>query len=380
MMVGVPTSPPHARPLVGTAVGLASVAAILATLGPLHGHLGEGTPGLLMVVPVVVAGLIGGVRPALVVAVAATLAFSVGFLPPVGTLRVDVPADVLALAVFTVVAGAVGTLVARAETRRVAAEQRAVEIERMHAELAAAELERSRLLVDAERARALEQLDGQRAALLRSVSHDLRTPLVTIRAVASDLHAGTDYDEVTRTRLLLLVAQEADRLDRLVANLLDMSRIEAGALAPALDAVALDELVDATVARFRAGLGDADVDVVVDVAADLPEVLADHTQLGQVVINLLENAARHSPRGGSVEIAARVDGGAVVVTVRDHGRGLAGAVPSRLFEPFVSTGPGRTGLGLAICRAIVEAHAGTIEARDESEGGATFSFTIPIAP
>jgi len=213
---------------------------------------------------------------------------------------------------------------------------------------------------------------------VRAVSHDLRTPLVTIRAVATDLVAGTVYDPPTTTRLLQLVATEADRLDRLVTNLLDMSRIEAGAFAPSLADQSLVEIVDVATARLDTVLGD--VRVSTDIPEDLPDVLADHAQLGQVLTNLIENALRHSPAHGVVEISARAQDAHVVVSVRDHGPGLSGVDVDHLFEPFVSTSTGHSGLGLAICRAIVEAHAGTIHARDEFDGGATFSFTLPVAP
>jgi two-component system sensor histidine kinase KdpD len=371
-------SSPRARRAAGAAIGLAAVGLVYATLGPVHAHLGAGTPGLVLVLPVVAAGVIGGVEAALVVAIGATLVYLVGFIPPVGSLRVDVPADIVVLATFTTVAAVVGTLVARSESRRAAAEQRAVELAQTHEKLAAAEAERSRLLVESARARALEELDRQRTALVRSVSHDLRTPLVTIRAVATDLVAGTVYDPPTTTRLLQLVATEADRLDRLVTNLLDMSRIEAGAFAPKIADQSLVEIIEVATARLDTVLGD--VRLTTDIPDDLPGVLADHAQLGQVLTNLIENALRHSPPDGVVEISARAQDAHVVVSVRDHGPGLSGVDVDHLFEPFVSTSTGHSGLGLAICRAIVEAHAGTIDARDEFDGGATFSFTLPVAP
>ena len=371
-------SSPRARRVTGAAIGLGSIALVLLALSPFHSSLGEGTPGLVLVLPVVAAGVIGGVEAALVVAVGATLAYLVGFIPPVGSLRVDVPADIVVLATFTTVAAVVGALVARSESRRVAAEQRAEELARTHARLAETEAERSRLAIAGERARALEDLDRQRRALVRAVSHDLRTPLVTIRAVATDLVAGTVYDPPTTTRLLKLVATEADRLDRLVTNLLDMSRIEAGAFAPSLADQSLVEIVDVATARLDTVLGD--VRVSTDIPDDLPDVLADHAQLGQVLTNLIENALRHSPPHGVVEISARAQDAHVVVSVRDHGPGLSGIDVDHLFEPFVSTSTGHSGLGLAICRAIVEAHAGTIDARDEFDGGATFSFTLRAAP
>jgi two-component system, OmpR family, sensor histidine kinase KdpD len=223
----------------------------------------------------------------------------------------------------------------------------------------------------------LQQVDQQRSALLRSVSHDLRTPLATIRAVATDLGEDAGYDEATKQELLALVGDEAERLDRIVANLLDLSRIEAGALRPERQAVALDELVADRVRRlsrlFR------QVRVQVDLPVTLPLVDADYTQLDQVVTNLLENAARHAPPRSMVRIGARHRDGMVEMTVEDEGPGVARFDRDRIFEPFRrGDGSSSSGVGLAICRAIVEAHGGTIAVEPAAGGGACFCFTLPV--
>ena len=206
---------------------------------------------------------------------------------------------------------------------------------------------------------ALEAIDLQRSALLRSVSHDLRTPLAAIRAVVSDLRDEVLYDAAARQELLELVADEAERLDRLVQNLLSMSRIEAGSLQPERQAVAIDELLDNRVQRLRPLLRDATVTVQAD--PGLPLVSADYTMVEQVVTNLLENATRHSPPGSPIVVSANARGDFIEVSVIDQGPGLDAADVERLFRPF-ERGPGSrsSGLGLAICRAFVEAHGGTI--------------------
>ena len=226
----------------------------------------------------------------------------------------------------------------------------------------------------------LEEVDRQRSALLRSVSHDLRTPLVTIRAVSSELRSEELFDARTRDDLLDLVSSEAERLDRLVGNLLSLSRIDAGALQPHVEVVEFGELVDGCVRRLRRLFSGISLEVAVD--PDLPLLLADPGLLDQVLTNLLENAVRHG--GSHIRISATtVDGTAsprhVTVTIDDDGPGLGGVDRDHLFEPWNTLGKGSlSGVGLAICKAIVEAHGGKIWVDDNTSGGARFGFTLPV--
>jgi len=284
--------------------------------------------------------------------------------------------DWVALGVFIGVALAIGVLTAAQADRRRAAEQREAEMRALYEQLTAIGEERERLLEETARVQLLERVDEQRGALLRSVSHDLRTPLATIRAVASDLRDGTVYDDSTRTELLAAVCDEAERLDRLVGNLLSMSRIETGALKPERQAVALDELVHERLGRlaplFR------QVRVQVDIPAELPLVDGDYSQLDQVLTNLLENAARYAPPSSTVRVEASDRGDMVEVRVVDEGIGVPDHERARIFEPFRRGEGGASGVGLAICKAIVEAHGGAIDVRRTPGGGATFAFTLPV--
>jgi two-component system sensor histidine kinase KdpD len=346
-----------------------------AVMVPVRADITRASPALVLVVSIVVAGLVGGRAAALVVAAVAALAFNVVFIPPYWTLKVHAVDDVIALSVFGSVALVVGTLVAREGARRQSAEERAAELERLNEELRAVEREREQLAEEATRAAVLQRVDEQRAALLRSVSHDLRTPLATIRAVVSDLLGDAPYDQETRAELLGLVADEADRLDRLVANLLDLSRIEAGALRPDRQAVAVDELVADTVKRLDRLLGHCRVQV--DLPRDLPLVDGDYTQLVQVVGNLLENAARHALPGSTISVGGRETPDAVEVWVDDEGIGVPAFERERIFEPFRrGEGSSSSGIGLAICKAIVEAHGGAIDVTSSPGGGARFRFTV----
>ena len=350
-----------------------------AALVPFRSDITRASPALALVLPIVVAGLAGAGRGgAVVVALGAALSFNVAFIPPYWTLKIDSVDDGVALVVFVAVAVVVGTLVAREGERRQSAEERAAELQALNDELRTLEVERARLAEEATRAAVLERVDEQRAALLRSVSHDLRTPLATIRAVVSDLADGAaSYDDATRAELLGLVGDEAERLDRLVANLLSLSRIEAGALKPERQAVAMDELVGEVVRRLSRLFVRCRVQV--DLPRDLPLVDGDYTQLEQVVSNLMENAARHTPPGSMVRVGGSVvGGGSVEVWVDDEGPGVAPFERERIFEPFRrGEVAGSSGIGLAICKAIVEAHGGVISAEGAPGGGGRFRFSLP---
>lgn len=353
----------------GLLVGAGAVTAAVVVLLPLRDDIDTATAALVLVLPGVVAAMVGGRVAAVVTAVVAALAFNIAFLEPYGTLTVSIAEQVVALAVFVAVALLTATLVAREAERRSAAERRA-------AEVVAARAERERLESEA---LALGLAGEHRAALLRAVSHDLRTPLSTIRAVASDLRdGGGDYDTGTRNELLDLVVDEAERLDRLVANLLSLSRVEAGALEADRRAVALDELLEQCVRRHARLVRDRKVSV--DVPLTLPVVDADWTLVDQAVTNLVANAVRHAPEGSRIWVSARrVDDDWVEVAVTDQGHGLPAELRESAFQPF-RRGPGSTssGVGLAIVRAVVEAHGGTIAFDDGDDGGARVCFTLPV--
>ena len=343
---------------------------------PFRRDLTPAGPALALVLAVLVAAVLGGRRPAAVIAVLATIVTNVVFTPPFGSLKVELAADGVALGALLVLGIVVGTLVASLVERSTEAQRRLDELEFVNQQLADLGAERERLAIEAARAAALEEVDQQRRALLRSVSHDLRTPLATIRAVASDLRDGASYDETTQDELLELVGDEAERLDRLVANLLSMSRIEAGAFTPDQQVVDLGELVAGRVRRLARLLRG------VHVQASYPDepalVRGDHTQLEQVVTNLLENAARHAPDGSNLRVTVAVVGDDVVLRVADEGPGVAEHDRERIFLPFqLGEGSSSSGIGLAICKAVVEAHDGHIDVTRTPGGGATFRVGLP---
>ncbi len=252
---------------------------------------------------------------------------------------------------------------------------------------AAISLERARLATAAERARVESETERARAALLSSVSHDLRTPLAVITGTATTLLSPSAPEAAaTRRELLETIADESARLGRLVEDLLEMTRLEAG-VPPRLEWVPIEELVGS--ARARTGDLLAGHAVTVRVEPELPLVHVDEVLLTQAIVHLLENAARHTPPGTAIEVVARRDGGEVAIEVADRGPGFAPGHEDRVFEKFwradaaaeatrdATAGVG-TGLGLAICRAIVEAHGGSVAAERREGGGARFTLRVPV--
>jgi two-component system sensor histidine kinase KdpD len=226
--------------------------------------------------------------------------------------------------------------------------------------------------------------ERQRSALLRSVSHDLRNPLTTIRAASAELRGDAIKDEAVRNQLLDLVLYESERLDRIIRNLLSLSRIEAGAFLPAVAPESLREIVADSVERLRRiDRGDGHRQIIIDIPDDVPDVLVDRTQLDQVITNLVENALRHALGSDVVQISAhrpKAGKGMVMVAVSDRGPGFAASAKAHAFSYFQPSGAtGVEGIGLAVCKAIIDAHGGSICAGDESGGGARVEFSIPSA-
>ncbi|HTX63788.1 MAG TPA: ATP-binding protein, partial [Acidimicrobiales bacterium] len=254
-----------------------------------------------------------------------------------------------------------------------------LELARTYANQAALALEASQLREQAMRTELLEQVDALRASLMGAVSHDLRTPLASVKTAVSALRrAGSrgSLSDGDREELLALIEERSDALDRLVANLLDMTRIQSGALELRR---AITPVADVVEGGLRASAV-TPLGVTVDLQADLPPVDVDVVLMEQVLANLLDNAARHSPDGTPVRVAAEAHGDVVVLSVSDRGPGVPDAERERVFTMFSRLGAqGRAGLGLAIARAFVEAHGQSIHVEDVPGGGARFVVTLPAA-
>jgi two-component system sensor histidine kinase KdpD len=248
---------------------------------------------------------------------------------------------------------------------------------------AALALEVDRLQEEARRTQLEIETERLRSSLLSSVSHDLRTPLSAIIGSASSLVEMDDaLEPEARRELAQNIHDEAERLSRLVNNLLQATRLEAGTLELKREPHDLEEIIGVALQRLRRILVNRPVEI--RLADDLPLVLVDDVLLGQVFVNLLENAVHYTPPGSPILISAEVKGDNALVEVADQGPGLPPEDLERVFEKFYR-GPGHepkggVGLGLAICRGIIEVHGGRIWADNRSGGGAVLRFTLPLSP
>lgn len=245
-------------------------------------------------------------------------------------------------------------------------------------------IEGARLRQESLQIEVLQRTDVLRAALLSSVSHDLRTPLSSIKAAAYSLQEkDITWDDESRHSFAITIEREADRLNRLVGNILDMSRIEGGALKAEKELYPLDELVYHVVNHMQFVLKDRDV--LVSVPDALPPVALDFLQIDQVLTNLIENAVRYTSAKSPLEISAVEQNDEMLVSVADYGPGIPEEYIERIFDKFYRVSGAKqrgtvgTGLGLAVCRGLIEAHGGRIWAENREGGGAIFRFTLPLA-
>jgi two-component system sensor histidine kinase KdpD len=252
-------------------------------------------------------------------------------------------------------------------------------LEAFAAEVAVA-LRQERLQEAAEQARPLAEADRMRTALLAAVSHDLRTPLASAKAAVESL-GNTDiaWSDLDRTELLATAEESLDKLDRLVANLLDMSRLQAGVLGVTPQPIALEEIVP----RAIDDLGPLRDRIEGDISIELPEILADPALLERVLVNLMSNAVRYSPPDQTVLITASWHGDYVEIRVMDRGPGIPPEAHDRVFQPFQRLGDrdnhSGVGLGLALSRGLTEAMGGTLVPEETPGGGLTMILTLPIS-
>jgi two-component system sensor histidine kinase KdpD len=218
-----------------------------------------------------------------------------------------------------------------------------------------------------------------RSSLLSAVSHDLRTPLAAITGAATTLRDADGVLLEQRSDLLQTICEEAERLERLLGNLLDMTRVEARALGVKREWVPLEELVGSALTRLEGKLGSRVVET--DLPTDLPLLGVDPVLLEQVFVNLLENACKYTPPQTPIEVKARVANATLTIEIADRGPGIPAGDEERVFDKFYRgphVGIGGVGLGLPICRGIVDAHGGSIRADNRVGGGAVFRIDLPL--
>lgn len=363
--------------LLGLAAALLSVLVTTALIYALKAVAPVVSLGVIYLPGVLLVSIVWGLRLGLLASVLSAVAFNFFHLPPLHHFTVAEEGNWVALAVFALTAAVSSGLAELARSRALDAEARRVEADRAKRELEALARERDRIQAESIEAEALRRSDELKTALLRAVSHDLRTPLTSVIAAGAAL-GSPSLTAGERAELSDSVVDEGGRLSRLVENLLDLSRLEAGKAEPHREPVDVTELLEA--ARESARLAPAQVAVVAEAA--LPMLTADAAQLERAFANLLENGVRHGG-GRPVQARCRTTGARLFVRIVDSGPGIAEADWERIFEPFErGAGGGEqngSGLGLAIARGFVEANGGTIGLESLPRQGTAFVVSFPLA-
>jgi two-component system sensor histidine kinase KdpD len=329
--------------------------------------------GVVYLPAILLISIVWGLRLGLLASVASAVAFNYFQLPPLHRLAIADEENWIALIAFVIVAAISSTVAGLARAQALEAERRREQADRALAELAALAEERDRMQAEMVEAEALRRSDELKTALLRSISHDLRTPLTSIIAGGAALGSPTTTSE-ERGELSAAVVSEGERLSRLVENLLDMSRLEAGKAQPHSEPVDLAEVLDAA----RAAIGRPEL-VRLAVDRELPLVDADAAQLERAFANLLENAVRHGG-GRPVMVKSMLLADKITLRVVDQGPGIPESERRRIFEPFQhgeGGSGGGAGLGLAIAKGFVEANGGEISVDSVVGQGSSFVVTMP---
>ena len=242
----------------------------------------------------------------------------------------------------------------------------------------------SQLYEEASSARALRELDALRTEFLANVSHELRTPLAVIKGSANSLlQTDVNFDEQTWREFLQSIDNDADKLTRLVEDLLMMSRLESGVLEVKKERRSLAQVVD--LVQDRLNNLTAKYELIIDIPGELPPVVVDEGRIGEVLTNLVENAVKYSPEGTQIKVTACPNSKDVIVSVADEGIGIPPELHQKIFNRFYQIKDHKnrhrsgTGLGLAICRGIMEAQGGRIWVESEPEKGAKFNFSLPTS-
>lgn len=373
----------------GYIFAVAGTAAVTLVLHVVRNRINSTTIALAMLVVVLFVAAYWGARPAILASVLGVLCFNFFFLPPVGTLNIADPDNWLALIAFLITAVTAGQLSARAKTRAEEAEARRREIGRLYDELRSA-FER------ASHAEALRESERLKSALLDAVTHDLRTPLTSMKASVTTLlddvnsrpgdASPAGLNDEGRREMLDVINEECDRLNRFIEGLVELARIEAGELRLGRRWGTIEEMIEAALARVRNIT--AQYKVEVEIENDLPVVLVDARAVSEVIYLIVDNAAKYSASGSAIRInAARGDADMIRVTVDDDGPGIPAELRERVFDKFFRASgerdagrnrPSGMGMGLSIAKGIVEAHGGRIWIEGGERSGSRVLFTLPI--
>jgi K+-sensing histidine kinase KdpD len=350
---------------------------------PFRAEINSTTVGLGFLLVVLFVAILWGSGPALLASVLAMLSFNFFFLPPFHTLTIADPQNWVALIAFFITAVAVGQLSARARRRAEEAEAGRHEIKRLFEELQDA-------FEKASETEALKRSETFKSALLDAITHDLRTPLTSIKASATLLLEENETtnlepsDQTEQQALLKVITQSADRLDRFVEGIVDLAKIEAGGLDLNRNWGGVDEIIEAAVSRAEPLA--VHHQLFIEVEDELPAIRVDARAVAEVIYVLIENAAKYSPVGCHIKVeASRFADDTVQISVEDEGPGIPVHLRERVFERFFRVngdnkiGGLGLGMGLAIAKGIIEAHGGRIWIADRNGSlGTRVSFTVPV--
>jgi len=365
---------------------LLAIACATAVALPFRAHVNVTTVALALLLAVLFAAIAFGSKPALAASAVGMLCFNFFFLPPYHTLTIADPQNWVALTAFFITAVTVGQLSARAKQRAEEAEAGRVENQRLYDELREA-------FDRASEAEAIKRSERLKSALLDAVTHDIRTPLTSIKASATLLLEDRDEAESSsrlsdeeQQAILEVIEHSANRLDRFVEGIVDLARIEAGDISLHRNWGAVEDIIDAALAQAEPLTRNHEIKVVV--AEELPVVRVDARTVTEVIYTLLDNASKYAPTGTRITISARETASDTIeLAVEDEGPGIPANYRPRVFERFYRiAGNGFTredtrgiGMGLAIAKGIVEAHGGRIWIEDAKCGqGARVVFTVPV--
>ena len=370
----------------GYVVAALSVALLTLVLKIIGTHVNAATVSLALLLNVLFIATRWGSVPALLASILAMLCFNFFFLPPFGTFTIAATDNWIALLAFLITAVTAGQLSARAKRRAEEAEVGRREIERLYAELRDA-------FQRASHAEALRQSEKLKSALLDAVTHDLRTPLTSIKAsittlldeIRSSGESPVALDRESRVEMMEVIDEESDRLSRFINGLIELARIEAGELQLRRRWGAVDEIISAALSRAEPITRNHRVELQVE--KELPGVQVDERAVSEVVYTLIDNAAKYSPKGSTVRLIARRAGDELIqMAVEDDGPGIPNDLRERVFDKFfratrngdiTTRQPVGTGMGLAIAKGIVEAHEGRIWIESGEGGGTRVVFTLP---
>lgn len=370
----------------GYAVAALSVVVLTLLLKIVGTHVNAATVSLALLLNVLFIATRWGSLPALFASILAMLCFNFFFLPPLGTFQIAATDNWIALLAFLVTAVTAGQLSASARRRAEEAETGRREIERLYSELRDA-FER------ASHAEALRQSEKLKSALLDAVTHDLRTPLTSIKASITTLldeargEPPVPLDQDSRFEMMEIIDEESDRLSRFINGLIELARIEAGELHLRRRWGAVDEIISTALTRAEPITRNHQVEL--EVEKELPGVRVDERAVSEVVYTLVDNAAKYSAKGSAIRITARRTGDDLIeMGVADEGPGIPSDLRERVFDKFfratrdgdiTTHKPTGTGMGLAIAKGIVEAHEGRIWIESGADGkGTRVLFTLPI--